>query len=96
MQDLYVYMTEKEEFDYDSDKGRLLWAEKGLTFDWADTNTREKELNLTVTPHLQNNGSAWAHVVFTKNGAPPNHPDPHTRSYRRFRKSLQHVCGHID
>lgn len=85
-QALYVYLTEKEEFDWDRDRSSLLWSQDGLTFDWEPSNTREVELNVTLTPHLQNNGSAWAHVIFTRAGAPPNHPDPHTRSYRRFRE----------
>jgi hypothetical protein len=79
-------MTESEDFNLTPDREGLLWEEKGITLDWEPSNTRERSLNLTVSPQLQNNGTAYAHVVLIRGGVPLETASDDAKVYRRFRK----------
>jgi hypothetical protein len=43
-------LTEHRDFDRRRDHPKfLLWEERGLAFDWAEGNSRKKEMNITLT-----------------------------------------------
>ncbi|KAG5192537.1 cleft lip and palate transmembrane protein 1-domain-containing protein [Tribonema minus] len=80
--DLYVYKQEGANGTAAAShkdalaSGELLWLEKGLTFDWQPSNTRQKDATIPLSPTLANNGSAWAHIFLTKAGVSPDPRHP--------------------
>eukprot|EP00027_Filamoeba_sp_ATCC50430_P001525 CAMPEP_0168551144 /NCGR_PEP_ID=MMETSP0413-20121227/6013_1 /TAXON_ID=136452 /ORGANISM="Filamoeba nolandi, Strain NC-AS-23-1" /LENGTH=487 /DNA_ID=CAMNT_0008581645 /DNA_START=119 /DNA_END=1579 /DNA_ORIENTATION=+ len=56
----------------------LIWHEEGLTFDWAESNNREKSITFPTPQLLQNNGTVYAHCFFTRAGYSP---DPSSDDY---------------
>ncbi|KAF7380979.1 hypothetical protein HZH68_015854 [Vespula germanica] len=74
--DLYIYLSEAEDFKFDDPKA-LIWLEQGLIYgDWysGQNNDGSRNLQYTFTPSdkLQNNGSIYLHVYITKTGKSPN------------------------
>ncbi|RKO92493.1 cleft lip and palate transmembrane protein 1-domain-containing protein [Blyttiomyces helicus] len=67
--DLSVYIGESITFDQDDpDANKLVWSETGIALgDQADV--REKELVIPCSENVQNNGSLYAHIFLTKEGA---------------------------
>jgi len=78
--ELRVYQSFEDEFDYDDleNKELLLWEEKNLRYDWADTNFRHKRVVIPATSYLQHNGSIYAHAFLTLYGYSP---DPRHEKY---------------
>ena len=55
--ELSVFMTEHETFDVERDGPEsLLWHVTGLFFNVDPVNDMQKDVNLTMTPHMMNNG----------------------------------------
>eukprot|EP00824_Muranothrix_gubernata_P005097 TRINITY_DN16613_c0_g1_i1.p1 TRINITY_DN16613_c0_g1~~TRINITY_DN16613_c0_g1_i1.p1 ORF type:complete len:619 (+),score=121.66 TRINITY_DN16613_c0_g1_i1:19-1875(+) len=83
---LRVYMAPSETFSDFGNKEALLWKEEGLTFDSTARNTRAKNTTFVATAYLQQNGTMFAHIYFTKYGHSPDprnpHYDPLATSYR--------------
>jgi hypothetical protein len=63
--DLKVYITETEQFDRFSPNARdfLVWNDK-LILSGDDSNARYKDIVITPSENVQNNGSLWAHIYF--------------------------------
>lgn len=75
--DLYVYMTEDQKDDYLANPESLIWHEKSLIYgDWSEGNNRHKVVTITPTEKMQNNGTIWAHIFFTK---PNKKPVPNSK-----------------
>eukprot|EP01114_Cavostelium_apophysatum_P019265 TRINITY_DN6158_c0_g1_i3.p1 TRINITY_DN6158_c0_g1~~TRINITY_DN6158_c0_g1_i3.p1 ORF type:complete len:586 (+),score=148.64 TRINITY_DN6158_c0_g1_i3:36-1760(+) len=66
--DLQVYLTEHSDFDLDRDAKSLIWQEYRIPYDWSESATREKNINITPTYNMQHNGSIYAHITFKKSG----------------------------
>ncbi len=49
-------------------KAALIWSQQALRYDWSDSNERQANVSVPVTPHMLNNGSVWAHCFFTMAG----------------------------
>ena len=50
-----MYLSAHEDFDHERDHpSALVWAEEGLTFDWAEGNARERRLNVSRASVLGN------------------------------------------
>ncbi|CDS03430.1 hypothetical protein LRAMOSA00832 [Lichtheimia ramosa] len=70
--DLSVYVSEEEYFvDY---KSQPSWYTSNIMLD-GSLEPRVHHVDIPATPHLQHNGSLYAHIFVTRNGAPidPNH-----------------------
>jgi hypothetical protein len=59
-------------------KAALVWSQQSLRYDWSDSNERQANVSIPVTPHMLNNGSVWAHCFFTMAGFPH---DPDAKRY---------------
>ncbi|TFJ84949.1 hypothetical protein NSK_003977 [Nannochloropsis salina CCMP1776] len=82
---LRVYLTEHRDFDRRRDHPKfLLWEERGLAFDWAEGNSRKKEMNITLTESVRRNGSVFAHVWFVRDDLAWNEDDKRLWSYKRI------------
>ncbi|KAJ3143927.1 hypothetical protein HK101_002945 [Irineochytrium annulatum] len=69
--DLYVYVSEDEDFSSFGDVSRLVWKETGINFgDKKDVRTKEATWDLSK--EVQHNGSLYAHVYLTPRGRSPN------------------------
>ncbi|XP_021917519.1 cleft lip and palate transmembrane protein 1 homolog [Zootermopsis nevadensis] len=75
--DLYVYLSESEKFNNFSDPEALIWSEKGIVYgDWNsgsnNDGTRVQNIEFKVSEAVQNNGSIYLHVYFTRRGKSPD------------------------
>ncbi|KAF7994355.1 hypothetical protein HCN44_003827 [Aphidius gifuensis] len=71
--DLYIYLSELENFNNYNDNNALIWHEKNIIYgDWysGDNNDGTREFIHTFTPskQLKNNGSIFIHVYAVKSG----------------------------
>jgi len=64
--ELLVYISELEIFSDFTNTSALVWFEKDIYYDWTDSNWREKELSFPTPKVIQNNGTLFAHVFFSK------------------------------
>ena len=76
--DLYVYLSEAEEFAAFKDVGALVWKQTGLVYgDWYSGENQDGtysfSTNFPVSETLQNNGSIYLHSYVV---APGKSPDP--------------------
>lgn len=75
--DLYVYLSEEEDFNAFSDQSSLIWYQQNILYG----NTSEyRRLDTTYTPSdkVKNNGSLYAHLYMTLHGVSP---DPAAKRY---------------
>ncbi|KAH9488729.1 Cleft lip and palate transmembrane protein 1 like protein [Bulinus truncatus] len=78
--DMYVYVSEQEEFtDFKNEKA-LFWLERGLVYgDWTGGVNNDGSFETTGTidasESVQNNGSLYIHVFFVKEGMSPDPSD---------------------
>ncbi|KAI9355037.1 cleft lip and palate transmembrane protein 1-domain-containing protein [Zopfochytrium polystomum] len=98
--DLYVYLSEDEEFYSFADANKLIWKEKGIIYGNL-SETRYKEVQIDVPLSVQNNGSLYAHMYLTQRGRSPN---PVAKSYyeegtlyckkllTRYRKKIKEIA----
>lgn len=74
--DLYVYISE-DNYEPDFFDGReLRWVQKNIIFDdWTQGPNRDStfrtELDIQLSPKVQNNGTLWLHAYFVKSGFIP-------------------------
>ncbi|XP_005100873.1 cleft lip and palate transmembrane protein 1 homolog isoform X2 [Aplysia californica] len=86
--DMYVYVSEQEEFtDFKNEKA-LFWFEQGLIYgDWTSGDNNdgsfEKSGKIEASETVQNNGSLFIHVYFVKEG---KSPDPTDRASKLYSK----------
>jgi len=76
--DLYVYLSESEEFHGFKDPSSLVWTKKGLVYgDWYSGNDADGcysfSTSLPTSERLRNNGSIYMHSYIV---APGKSPDP--------------------
>ncbi|KAK7493479.1 hypothetical protein BaRGS_00015379 [Batillaria attramentaria] len=86
--DMYVYVSEQEDFDDFANEDALFWVEKGLVYgDWTSGETGDgtyvKHGQILASETVQNNGSLFLHVYLVKEGKSPN---PAAKADKRFSK----------
>ncbi|XP_050187116.1 putative lipid scramblase CLPTM1 [Myiozetetes cayanensis] len=87
LMDLYVYISEHEHFTDFNASSALFWQKRDLVYgDWTSGDNAdgcyEHFGELDISQSVQQNGSIYVHVYFTKSGF---HPDPrHKNLYRRL------------
>lgn len=81
-QSLRVYLSPDDEFDYGRDHPhRLVWDEEGLSYDWAEGNTRQRSLNVSraaVLGEQQRNASSSSAVRTSGSASFPSYRNRHT------------------
>ncbi|ESO91931.1 hypothetical protein LOTGIDRAFT_233250 [Lottia gigantea] len=88
--DLYVYISEQEDFtDFDNEQA-LFWTKKNLIYgDWTDgengDGTFEHSGKIPASQKLQNNGSLYLHAYFVSEG---RSPDPSNKGKYSKRKTV--------
>ncbi|CAL1530511.1 unnamed protein product [Lymnaea stagnalis] len=88
--DMYIYISEEEEFkDFKNEKA-LFWLQKGLVYgDWTEgpigDGTFENTGQIEASERVQNNGSLYIHVYFVKEGMSP---DPKDRAFKNYSKKF--------
>ncbi|XP_009475439.1 PREDICTED: cleft lip and palate transmembrane protein 1, partial [Nipponia nippon] len=86
-QDLYVYISEHEHFTDFNVSSALFWQKRDLVYgDWTSGENAdgcyEHYGEVDISQSVQQNGSIYVHVYFTKSGF---HPDPRQKNlYRRL------------
>lgn len=66
-------MSAHEDFDFERDHpSALVWAEDGLTYDWAEGNTRERRLNVSRASVAVNASSVRGWVGLMLGGSMPS------------------------
>uniref|UniRef100_A0A8B9ZWN0 CLPTM1 regulator of GABA type A receptor forward trafficking n=1 Tax=Anas zonorhyncha TaxID=75864 RepID=A0A8B9ZWN0_9AVES len=86
-QDLYVYISEHEHFTDFNVSSALFWQKRDLVYgDWTSGDNAdgcyEHYGEVDISQSVQQNGSIYIHVYFTKSGF---HPDPRQKNlYRRL------------
>ncbi|KAK0046519.1 cleft lip and palate transmembrane protein 1 isoform X2 [Biomphalaria pfeifferi] len=86
--DMYVYVSEQEDFtDFKNEKS-LFWLERGLIYgDWTGGANKDGTFDISgqieASEAVQNNGSLYIHVYFVKEGMSP---DPSDRSLKTYSK----------
>ncbi|XP_041352387.1 cleft lip and palate transmembrane protein 1 homolog [Gigantopelta aegis] len=78
--DMYVYITEQEEFTDFKNEQSLFWQKKGLTYgDWNSGPNGDGSFTkfgqIHASEAVQNNGSLYIHVYFVKSGKSPDPED---------------------
>ncbi|NXH18327.1 CLPT1 protein, partial [Bucco capensis] len=87
LMDLYVYISEHEHFTDFNVSSALFWQQRDLVYgDWTSGENSdgcyEHYGEVEISQSVQQNGSIYVHVYFTKSGF---HPDPrHKNLYRRL------------
>ncbi|KAJ8280771.1 hypothetical protein GJAV_G00058790 [Gymnothorax javanicus] len=87
LMDLYVFVSEQEHFTEFNDSNSLFWYQRDLVYgDWVTGENHdgcyEQYREMDITETVQQNGSLYIHVFFTKSGF---HPDPKRKGqYRRL------------
>ncbi|KAL8610919.1 Cleft lip and palate transmembrane protein 1 like protein [Nucella lapillus] len=86
--DMYVYLSEEEDFKDFKNEDALFWVQKGLTYgDWENgpnsDGSFEKSGQIEVSVTLQNNGSMFLHVYLVKEGKSPDPADKPQKLYSK-------------
>ncbi|CAK4626531.1 hypothetical protein LEN26_007178 [Aphanomyces euteiches] len=85
--DLLVYVNEDKEFDFEHATAPV-WSEKNLKYDFVDESEKKLSLNISVTDHVANNGTLYAHVFMTESSHShdprDSNFDPLTTTYRKL------------
>ncbi|XP_069738633.1 putative lipid scramblase CLPTM1 [Phaenicophaeus curvirostris] len=87
LMDLYVYISEHEHFTDFNVSSALFWQKRDLVYgDWTSGDNAdgcyEHYGEVDISQSVQQNGSIYIHVYFTKSGF---HPDPRQKNlYRRL------------
>uniref|UniRef100_A0A3Q2CFI3 CLPTM1 regulator of GABA type A receptor forward trafficking n=1 Tax=Cyprinodon variegatus TaxID=28743 RepID=A0A3Q2CFI3_CYPVA len=87
LQDLYVYVSQEEVFTDFNNTDALFWFNRDLVYgDWTTGESGDgcyhHNKELEISEKVQQNGSLYIHVFFTKSGF---HPDPKRKGqYRRL------------
>ncbi|RUS71909.1 hypothetical protein EGW08_020322 [Elysia chlorotica] len=88
--DMYVYVSEQEEFSDFKNEASLFWMESGLVYgDWVsgpnEDGTFTKSGQIEASEAVQNNGSLFIHVYFVREG---KSPDPADRASKMYSKKF--------
>lgn len=90
-QELYVYLTEEEEFDFQEGHNTLVWNEELEYGNWNSgpygDGTRQKTLSVAVPESVQHNGTWHIHIFLVKFGYPL---DPEDENYSLQAVAYQH------
>ncbi|XP_076464340.1 putative lipid scramblase CLPTM1 [Babylonia areolata] len=86
--DLYVYLSEDEDFKDFKNEDALFWVQKGLVYgDWEHgpngDGSFEKSGQIEASESMQNNGSMYLHVYFVKEGKSPDPADKAKKLYSK-------------
>lgn len=78
--DMYVYVSEDEEFASFDDPDNILWIQKNLIYgDWMGGPNGDGSLNrkktIQISEGVRNNGSIYLHAYIVKSGKTPNPKD---------------------
>ena len=78
--DLFLYINENKYGPDFDDSSQLVWFKPDLIYgDWLSGPTGNGEyieqVNVNLSPNVQNNGSLWLHIIVVPNGASPNAKD---------------------
>ncbi|XP_052697310.1 putative lipid scramblase CLPTM1 [Crassostrea angulata] len=78
--DMYIYLSEQEDFTDFNNEDALFWSLKGLEYgDWTSGPNGDgsyiKEGKIQTPPNVINNGSIYLHCYFVKEGKSPNPKD---------------------
>lgn len=65
---LFLYLTYNNSA-WDESTSQLVWKETGITYDWADSNTRELNISVPVDERLLRNESVTAQLFMVKAGS---------------------------
>ncbi|PVD26713.1 hypothetical protein C0Q70_14391 [Pomacea canaliculata] len=84
--DMYVYVSEQEEFTDFNNEEALFWVEEGLVYgDWTSgpnsDGTFQRDGQIIPSENVQSNGSLYVHVFFVKEGKSPNPADKADKRY---------------
>ena len=91
---LYVYTSYEPKFR--RNHSTLIWKEEDITYDWAGTNTRDKNITIGVTPELLSNKTMYAHIFLVKGHYQPR-AARHTRQiYTTYELTLYHPRPKVD
>lgn len=92
-QELYMYLTESEDFNYIEDKEKLLWNEELIYGNWNDgpnkDGSRQKTFNVLVPESVQQNGTWYLHVFIAKMGYTLDSDD---KNYKEQAITYQSMC----
>jgi hypothetical protein len=92
-QELYLYITENEDFHYQEDRNFLLWNEELNYGNWEDgpnkDGTRTKTLDILVPESVQNNGTWYIHIFISKAGSTL---DSDSKDYKEQSITYQSTC----
>lgn len=84
--DLYVYISEdRHEPDF-FDPRELRWVQRNIIYDdWTQgeegDSTFHTDIDIELSPKVQNNGSIWLHAYFVKSGFVPVEEDRDAKNY---------------
>ncbi|BFZ07705.1 hypothetical protein BsWGS_10743 [Bradybaena similaris] len=86
--DMYVYISEQEEFTDFKNEDALFWMKPGLVYgEWTDgpnaDGSFEKSGVISASEAVQNNGSLYIHVYFVKEGKSPDPTDRASKTYSK-------------
>ena len=91
---LYVYTSYEEKFNRSS--ASLIWREEGITYDWAGTNERNRNVTVDVTPELLANKTMYAHIFLVKGRHKPRATRHMTQIYTSYELTLFHAPPKAD
>ena len=79
LQNMYVFLTEEEDFDFNEDMSKMVWNEDIEYGNWYDgpnsDGTWTREVTVPVPDGVQQNGTWIIHVFIAKDGYPLNPSD---------------------
>lgn len=91
---LYVYTSYEPKFK--RNHSTLIWKEEGITYDWASTNERDKNITVSVTPELLANKTMYAHIFLVKGNNQPSVRRLTRQIYTTYELTLFHPRPKVD
>lgn len=93
--DMSVYLSEEEVFNKFSDESALIWSESNIPYGSYEPKAKRSSL-YTYHPSeaVQNNGSLYAHMFFSRTGYSPDPADPTYDLASTFSKSHPLIVYH--
>ncbi|XP_067136586.1 putative lipid scramblase CLPTM1 [Centruroides vittatus] len=93
LMDLYLFVSEHEEFNEFNNSDLLKWYQPDLIYgDWyggpEGNGIYTVDVDILATENVKNNGSLWMHLFITKSGKSPNPADKgrFSRKYTIYKK----------
>ncbi|XP_042470318.1 cleft lip and palate transmembrane protein 1 homolog isoform X1 [Zingiber officinale] len=86
--DMWLYLSEKENFNDFSDEDALVWHEANIPYAvWGQSSTRSLSMQYYPSEAVKHNGTLYAHVFFARSGYPPDPNDPEYEPLSTFRRT---------